>query len=380
MDHQYQKAVKHTLELLNCDGIDRIRTVLMACVLFVAFDLQAGNYFRACKHLEQGLRLRQGRMQKVILQDDPGKTPLDLIGNTLARVDLQVMAYNGFQATYPFEKTVFGEQVPVIESDVFFHSLAEARRAIVDLTRAAMRLSRTFFSQGLDGGPDQGATAICGAPQEHKAKCETNLMQWEVAFKALHARIVSASGNGKFKNACCMLSIYHKLVQMILTASEKGCETVWDGFIANFIHLISLVEEMSFDEPTDHRPASRGMTVSFELGSVLPLFVTAIKCRDPWARRRAIALLYEADRCEGLWHSEGAARVAESVLLIEEEEARRATRLPRILSSADVPDHVRVTAVQITGKLKDRKLSIRCWRRESASDQSHVVDVGTVHF
>lgn len=363
--------------LKNEDNVDCLRTALMACVLFVALDIQVGNYSTAYMHLEKGLRIRQGPLRKFCsrkIPDDPGSVPLDNICNTLARIDLQAMTFNDNNAAYPFENTTFeAEEGLDLGPDTEFHSLAEARRAIVDLVRAAMRLSRSFGSEAVGEEPYSWTLQSL---QEHKVKFDTNLLHWETAFEGLRSRILPSSGGQRLRNAYCMLSIYHKIAQMMLTGTEKGTEAGWDNCIPIFVNLISLTEEMMFEKPTS-------TSVSFELGTVVPLFLTAIKCRDPCARRRAITLLDEADRCEGFWHSKGAARVAEAVMRIEEESAKELTKLPCILSAADVPDHARVNAVLATGRLKDRKMNVRCWRRVLASDKTKLepqIDVGVVQF
>lgn len=375
----YLTAIQQMSQLLeNRDNIDNLRTALMACVLFVALDIQVGNYSTAYMHLEQGLRIRQGPLRKFRrrkIPDDPNEVPLDNICNTLARIDLQAMTFNDNKVTYPFENTTFeSEEGLDMGPDTAFHSLAEARRAIVDLVRAAMRLSRSFSSKTISEEPYSWTLQPL---HEHKIKFDTNLLHWETAFDCLRSRFPPSSGGQRLRNAYTMLSIYHKIAQIMLTGTEKGTESGWDSCIPIFVNLISLTEEMIFAKP-------QSTSVSFELGTVVPLFLTAIKCRDPCARRRAITLLDEADRCEGFWHSRGAARVAEAVMQIEEESAKEITKLPCILSAADVPDHARVNTVAATGKLKDQKLNVRCWRRVLSSDKSplkpHIIDVGIIHF
>ncbi|KAF1959560.1 hypothetical protein CC80DRAFT_590776 [Byssothecium circinans] len=71
--------------------------------------------------------------------------------------------------------------------------------------------------------------------------------------------------------------------------------------------------------PTPH-PKSRptSFSPSFELSPIVPLFVTACRCRDPIIRRRAVALLLNCRRREGVWDSYGAGLVALQYVKLEE--------------------------------------------------------------
>ena len=48
------------------------------------------------------------------------------------------------------------------------------------------------------------------------------------------------------------------------------------------------------------------------------VFLVAIRCRDPFIRRRAITLLLRERRREGVWDSFAAARVAAEIVNLEE--------------------------------------------------------------
>lgn len=55
------------------------------------------------------------------------------------------------------------------------------------------------------------------------------------------------------------------------------------------------------------------------MGIIPPLYLTAIKCRFPSIRRKAISLLSSSPRREGMWDAFLAVKVAEKVMTIEEE-------------------------------------------------------------
>jgi len=60
--------------------------------------------------------------------------------------------------------------------------------------------------------------------------------------------------------------------------------------------------------------------MSSDLGIIAPLYVTLSRCTIPHLRREALKLLEAAPRREGMWDAEVAAKIATSVLAIEERD------------------------------------------------------------
>ncbi|KAJ4377883.1 hypothetical protein N0V83_000713 [Neocucurbitaria cava] len=114
---------------------------------------------------------------------------------------------------------------------------------------------------------------------------------------------------------------------------------------------------------TDTNPTSKHHTTpssfspSFELSPIVPLFLTACRCRDPLTRRRAITLLLTCRRREGVWNSVGAGIVGLDWLKQEEglnDDDGAVGRLsvvppltPGVQVAADVPEDRRVLDVYI---------------------------------
>ena len=75
------------------------------------------------------------------------------------------------------------------------------------------------------------------------------------------------------------------------------------------------------DEPPGP-PTPRTPSFSISPGIVSPLFVTITRSRDPRVRRRALLLMQQCKRREGLWDSALAARLSGRVVQIEEQRAK----------------------------------------------------------
>jgi hypothetical protein len=103
----------------------------------------------------------------------------------------------------------------------------------------------------------------------------------------------------------------------------------------------------------------------FSPGIVSPLYVAISRCRDPQIRRRALVLMLNCKRREGLWDSELAARLGARVIEIEEHRAKALNCLTfetsaafrdwnQITSSNQIPNDARVRMIKPTF-LPDRK-------------------------
>jgi hypothetical protein len=125
------------------------------------------------------------------------------------------------------------------------------------------------------------------------------------------------------------------------------------------------------------KPSS--FTPSFELSPIMPLFLTACRCRDPVTRRRAIALLFSSHRREGVWDSFGSAMVSLQCVKIEEDmdelcsigadkwlplsdirtasEVTEARRVQDVFASVDMPRrHIAVKYLMRKGEVIDRNV------------------------
>jgi hypothetical protein len=122
----------------------------------------------------------------------------------------------------------------------------------------------------------------------------TQLLQWRSAFQVIHAEEVRA---GMIRtDSSTMLSIYYNLAIILLAASVPHIEMLFDHCRALFAEIIFRCHQLlsNTDNPTN--------TSSFtlDMGTILPLAITAMKCRDKELHHQAIGLLWLRPRREGL--------------------------------------------------------------------------------
>jgi hypothetical protein len=93
-----------------------------------------------------------------------------------------------------------------------------------------------------------------------------------------------------------MLSIYFNVATVLLASSLEHTEMLYDEYTALFSEIVTKAHQLiqSSEDP------SNSSRFTLDMGTILPLMVTATKCRDRRIRRQAIALLWSKARREGL--------------------------------------------------------------------------------
>lgn len=166
----------------------------------------------------------------------------------------------------------------------------------------------------------------------------------------------------------------------------------WDDYKDQFAEIVSLAASVvntygaqsPLSEQFDSAVKSNQIQPFFCLddGVLAPLYEVATLCRDPTIRRRAVNILREAPRQEGLFNSHLLAMVAEKAITIEEEaaasgaggvmnydsiitdtrvekhEAGNTTTASMVTNSSQVPDSVRLVYAFPKFDLVERKISL----------------------
>ena len=329
---QYNRAVAHTTKLLSTPGPEAFLKALVACVLFVCYENIMSNYTAARIHLQNGLRiLTTSSSPARECNNFLGPIPDDII-QTFSRLDFQAMSFSDSGAPYPYMSSQASRNSPGIVNPVF-SNVAEATHALFE------NIGYVFTVLNDTNDPTFSVEIF----HTKIDICRTQLNRWDTAFQTLLLSWPKAPSDA-LGHSCILLRTYYVIFDIIVSAGVYGQESLYDAHIPSFTHIVSLIEGF----PTE---SSATNIFSFELGTIFPLFFTAIKCRHPVTRRRAIALLNAAKRREGMWESIGAARVAEFVMKLEEKD----------LGDGEVVTEwkrVHDTHVRVDGRLK--KIWLKC--------------------
>jgi hypothetical protein len=375
---QYMQAVKHSNDLLTAhhEGKVDVEKVLIACVIFTCYENLAGNYRAANMHLRNGLRiLGQHRRD---MPSHMQSTPLqESIANVLYRFDLQAMTFSDNVSPYDYSLDNPPEcpQIPAIYS-----TNALARDDLVGLLRCMMWISGvaninpqapehpgwlqvyTQLMRSFDAWSSTFERYQQNIPPHEQGDAKIYAGNTLLKIQAIMARTIVGAGAGMRTEMSwdSFLDAFKTIVDLAETLPMLSRPASQPSRSRASSHSSTSPPRSNTPlPPAKHRtiapnpatlnvpppppgtstlvfnqeapptaceyttaPVAKRMpssfSPSFELSPIVPLFVTACRCRDPVLRRRAIALLLNCRRREGVWDSYGAGMVALQVVKLEE--------------------------------------------------------------
>jgi hypothetical protein len=111
-----------------------------------------------------------------------------------------------------------------------------------------------------------------------------------------------------------VLRIWRAAAKIFLSVKLTDAEETWDQFQDDFNTIVTLSETLIGSSYITNKSSRITPSFSFHLGLLSPLFLTSIRCRDPKIRHWALYLLSSSRRCEGIWDSHLASKVAKHVI------------------------------------------------------------------
>ena len=339
----HQKALVSARALLENAHDFEVPKVLLLCMLFVCYANHTGQYAVAQTHLTSGLKILQQHQQKLALAPclsksihGAGDADIDALAESFGRLDFQAMTFSDNRA--PYQYSLFPLQsrghVSVPSVPPLFTGIGEASTCLMKLARNFMYLTDLLEKGEISRDEFVLQTAAYGEA----------LNIWNHSFAAFQRHGVDQHGRAHG----IMLAIYHLVLQSLIAFEYRGFESDWDIFLPSFAAITEKARAFAQLDATLSTQTTDA-AFSFNIGTTIPLFITAIKCRDPGIRREAIRLLRERRRLEGVWDSAGAAAVAERLVVLEEQTAAS------VKYATDVPEEARVHSTMITAE-RDRKV------------------------
>lgn len=311
----YNKAISALMRRIEQqDSAEDI--ALLTCVLFICVEFLQGNEAEALALCVKGSKVlhsvpktncelssvytseREGNLGMILEDVSPIFTRLSI---------LSCLFGQPVEATMP--ATVLTERPPP-ELSFSFHTLSEARDALYNLMEICASVIRAALA--CKWAPDDG----CMTPEVLdmlQRRMLSSLDNWASAFTLFTS---SSDPLTSFSDiyASTLLRLYHLITYIWISTCPDKSETVFDLYMAEFTAVIDLSESL-----LAKGTASNALPpFTFEMGLIPPLYFTAINCRHPTLRRRAVSLLRQGSVRESLWDAEPMARVAERVIMLEE--------------------------------------------------------------
>ncbi|KAF1841922.1 uncharacterized protein K460DRAFT_241906, partial [Cucurbitaria berberidis CBS 394.84] len=366
---QYMQAVKHSNKLLAAQaGNVNIEKILIACIIFTCYENLSGNYLAANMHLRNGMRILNQHKNDLSLQQNASQ---EWIGHVLYRFDLQAMTFSETHSPYHYSLTS-PPDCPQIHKTYTRNSLA--RDDMVGLMRCVLWLSGVVdvdpqaakhpiwlqaysqlrksieewddafanYQQNLSEHEQRDPKVFTGDTLLKMYSIMTSVMatagaglETEMAWDAFvdsFKTIVDLAENLPILRPDSSPSSFssspsspspdprpsqsaesHPIApkpRRIPSSAPPGASTIVFRADPGPPVGVSHQAQSSTNVNSVSQRTHTSFSPSFELSPIVPLFVTACRCRDPVVRRRAIALLLTCRRREGVWDSLGAGIIA----------------------------------------------------------------------
>ncbi|OIW27064.1 hypothetical protein CONLIGDRAFT_635274 [Coniochaeta ligniaria NRRL 30616] len=331
--------------------------VLTASVLFIYLASVRGHMAEAIQHIQSAVKVLRSFEQSQVADRNrltPSKSPIFPVPVSQLRTALTSM---------------YG-QLRVMKNDVFLQEfqsgaedilVSEVKPATVFLSvpEAHIYVERLFhnthaFLQQTELNPPGGTDteALGAVVARHKELCRALDSSWN-ALDMLSSSLNSSLGatdreRQTDSDGLVVLRLYHLLLAVRLRIDvfrPDKRESAFDELEAHLKEMLECCEILVENQTRQKETRSQQPSCSSGLGYVMPLHMIAARCRNPQLRRRALRLLLDGSRREGIWDSRLAGRIASQTLAIEEEAKDTVPEADR---------RVREVKVQLQGERKAR--------------------------
>jgi hypothetical protein len=349
-----------------------VRILLLECFATVAFEAWCGNFMGAGFQAMSGLRLIHDGIKAAlesgaIISGSPSLGTADMVEAELLR------AFAGLDMEVPEPSE------PLEGPDLFEQDSLDVLSRMPDIFttirdaqmyKNVLRLQTSRFisrqipsSSILEGegpfigwcGPAENSSSTVAAQQF----ISDSISRWEAAFVPLWKELRFESQSTRLP--AVILNLQVKYIRFDLLASSTDDQTVFDSYTDDFLEMIDLAQYVFENNE------SRRNHFHLESQVVLPLCITAFRCRDKDIRMRALSLTFKYPRREGVL--DGVFLGQAIAWVVELEENYR--------SEGQIPDWARIR--HILGTPDGTAVKLRCLQRTSALSEE-VVERRTVVY
>ncbi|KAJ6024367.1 hypothetical protein N7540_005164 [Penicillium herquei] len=282
---------------------------LVCCLLFTCIEFLRGNGESSLLHVQSGLKIlaalhnndRQAPGLGSSLSAMDHKTTEDHIVPIFSRLNV-LCSLAGIIIPPIYAPTAN------LKEDSAHEDLGDSRQRLVEVLDLCIRFIH-------DAIPKAALFQINVDDLIEQAKLQARLEAWREELDNLLERM-HATANPAKQDAVNILLVHYKIIYIWIQVCTTAGEMAIDSYHADFEELVHYAEQIG-------KP-NMGMTtlqsLSFEMQTLGPLYFTALKCRHPIIRRRALEILQLSPRREGLWNAHYAYVTAKRVIELEERD------------------------------------------------------------
>ncbi len=362
---QYGKAIKRMQDNLSKPRQD-MRTILIACLLFVCFETFHGNNNSAVKQAQSGIKMINGWLPQFVKQGNlpadhiPGlRSPApyvieDELVHAFSRLDVLALS---FAEEQPLD--IAPQLSPNIREfsrlmPQTFLSVEEARMYWDLMWGQTLRYVAKVHGWGAILGLEESDRMRPGEHwdksfpdirQDTEERQEDHLeasLRWESAFEALFQGS-QCHPTQKDSAAAMILTMQNKACYTAMSCGFTGSEMYSDSQLPVFLDILRLAE-IVISQIKKRESANRAI-FSFDGPISGSIYIVASMCRERHTRRRAISMLESTPRREGIWDSILMANIAKTAMEIEE----------RGLEGEFIPEKARIKVAKTSFNMQKRR-------------------------
>lgn len=308
----YNQAVGH-LTGNPSTGKESTEVVLVSCLLFISIEALLGNMTGVVNHVFGGIQILRS-WKKDRARSSSSRLSPKFIENNLIPIFEHMNQYSFTHglAAPPINEPDFSFAEPASE---YFANILAAKASLLSLISGAQRFTIDFGSSS----SDQPDVTRKHAEVFQKHRLLYRVQRWKAALDEFLARPNQAYLSDRDRRAIALLRVQHNFVWILICNANNTEETSFDAYITNFEEIVNLAESTFTTEPATSW-SERWAAVTFQLQHLSSLFMTALRCRNPSIRRKALMLLKNTHiNGEGRWEMQRTIKMGERIIELEEE-------------------------------------------------------------
>ncbi|KAL4768617.1 hypothetical protein BDW60DRAFT_117434 [Aspergillus nidulans var. acristatus] len=320
---QYTRSIGYLVSRMRSGSNDpHVKsTVLLCCLLFIAFELIRGDFDRAITHLQNGLRVLGARKldYQMLYQTHPAfEQDIDRsLAAAMVHLDLQ-SAHFGLSETHtPLDlATLAVDQATRPDpSNMEFNCIQDACFA----RDRTLHQIVTFvnFCETLSA-----AELVANYPVllKEQQKQQVQLASFAQGLRHLEQKMLDLTGlRSKDLQSLDLLRMHHKGVSLIIDVCLiKDRDVIRDMYSDRFSEVVDLAEQITAGVQDRAREAGPRPTLMMETAVIGPLYYIIQKCRNKEIAKRALRALEEWPHREGIWDSVQAVEMARDAMGVYE--------------------------------------------------------------
>lgn len=193
----------------------------------------------------------------------------------------------------------------------------------------------------IDSPPPTNCDSNASLSQASTGPATSMLTLWAERYQRFIDSLDSRDLSLPIQRRITLLELHHTTAELLHDMKSAENEMVYDLRLRTFQNIVQQCERVLRIEGQITAASKPTMAVCFDLGIIMPLHLTATRCRHPGIRRKAMRLLTNFPRREGIWLSWVGGMVAQLVIDIEEDG------LHNPQSCKDVPLENRIELLQM---------------------------------